>query len=56
MNELFPEFPAFNETMKKLGFEEDKKNFNALKKHNGDQEKAKAHLIRKKILEELELC
>lgn len=56
MNELFPQFSKFNEEMKKLGFEEEKRNFNSLKKFSGDEEKAKVHLIRKKILDQLELC
>jgi hypothetical protein len=48
-----PSFGAFNEKMKLLGYTDVKKNFQALKKKEGDEAKAQEHIHFKKIMETL---
>ncbi|KAL4483116.1 hypothetical protein ABPG74_019142 [Tetrahymena malaccensis] len=56
MIEEFPQFKDFNQKMIQEGFEDVKKNFRALKKNEGDEQKAFSHLKHKQILQNLQLC
>ncbi|EAR90314.1 UBA/TS-N domain protein (macronuclear) [Tetrahymena thermophila SB210] len=56
MIEEFPQFKDFNQKMIQEGFEDVKKNFRALKKNEGDEQKAFSHLKHKLILQNLQLC
>ncbi|KAL4490369.1 hypothetical protein ABPG72_002579 [Tetrahymena utriculariae] len=56
MIEEFPQFKDFNQKMIQEGFEDVKKNFKALKKNEGDEQKAFSHLKHKLILQNLQLC
>ncbi|KAL4490370.1 hypothetical protein ABPG72_002580 [Tetrahymena utriculariae] len=56
MIEEFPQFKDFNQKMIQEGLEDVKKNFRALKKNEGDEQKAFSHLKHKLILQNLQLC
>ncbi|KAL4483115.1 hypothetical protein ABPG74_019141 [Tetrahymena malaccensis] len=56
MIEELPQFKDFNQKMIQEGFEDVKKNFRALKKNEGDEQKAFSHLKHKQILQNLQLC
>lgn len=55
MLEKLPQFEAFNKKMIDAGFLDTKKNFNALKKKEGNEEKAMEHLRMKSLIEKIEL-